>query len=224
MIRSSEYYPKGNHINELFMGKKSLGHACPSGLFYLHIPKTGGTTIEDSICSRNIRYPTSTEAETALGIGHCGGAGDSNKRCEHLFLNEYTPDAKRTFSTIRDPYERFVSEANYRKMNSLDELIYECNSVSRKQHSDLYAHCSPQTSFVGKNGELVDDLFLTENIDKELPEYLSRWGEGSLSKHQQVSQKRFTVDDLLPHHRKWIENKYASDFSLVRSLSEKNES
>lgn len=120
---------------------------------------------------------------------------------------------------MRNPYDRFVSEANYRtgiNSISLQQRIEVCKNATAHTNHDLFAHCRPQTDFVGINGDKVDHLFLM--FDDGVEAFLHKHGYtlANISKHSHVSEKKWAAADLTKAQREWIEATYADDFNLLR--------
>lgn len=190
-----------------------------NNLFFVHIPKTGGTTIEDSICTRDQLYSSPEHIEKLFGYkGICESR-------THLLLKEQrklSPNGLKdaiTFSVMRDPYERFISEANMRG-NSFDKQIEVCEKASPYKNFNNFAHCRPQVDYVGKYGELVDYIFLTENIDTDVKDFLKKYGYDLIGKRRRKADDatKLTVEDLTDKHKKWIEDKYADDIMLYNAI------
>lgn len=117
---------------------------------------------------------------------------------------------------MRNPYDRFVSEANYRTgRRSLQEQMDICKNATAHTNHDLFAHCRPQTDFVGINGDKVDHLFLM--FDDGVEAFLHKHGYtlANISKHSHVSEKKWAAADLTKEQREWIEATYADDFNLL---------
>ena len=80
-------------------------------LLYIHIPKTGGTSIEDSLKKHDIevgRFKSSMENVELI----------NNVKCEYwhippknmkISFNDYN-----VFTVIRNPYQRFISEYKHK--------------------------------------------------------------------------------------------------------------
>lgn len=192
-------------------------NVCPgSNLFFVHIPKNGGGTVEQSICPMKDRYTTKTRVQKELGFNKV------NFLASHLLLDEQTrfsPNGLKdsiTFAMMRNPYDRFVSEANYRKgRKSLQEQVEICKNATTQTNHDIFAHCRPQTDFVGVNGDKVDYLFLMfDGVERFLQKH--GYKLANISKYSHVSEKRWVAADLTKGQREWIEATYADDFNLLR--------
>lgn len=191
---------------------------CPAtNLFFVHIPKTGGGTVEQSICPMEHRYSTKLRIATELGYANV------NHKASHMLLDEnrrLSSDGLKgavTFAMLRNPYDRFVSEANYRKeCYSLQQQIEVCKNATLNADHDHFSHCRPQTDYVGINGDKVDHLFL---MFDGMQEFLLKHGYqlANLSVGSHVSVKRWSAADLTAEQREWIERVYAADFALLRS-------
>ena len=101
-----------------------------SNLFFVHIPNTGGgNAVEAAMapsCSREDRYPRRFLVERMLPIKGVGKLGAHLLLEEQRLLSPTGLHGARTFAIVRDPYERFVVEANRQKRRSLQEQINVC--------------------------------------------------------------------------------------------------
>lgn len=191
-----------------------------SDLFFLHVPKTGGGTMELLLPPLEKRYPKISVPSERFGYKNVSGSWEV---APHLFLEEYDQlgylDGRETFSIVRDPFERFVSEANFRKRDSLDQQMQICEEATPFDNHDDFMHCLPQTDIVGSVDDLeVDNLFLTERIDDEVLEFLKERGVTSETRasapKNHASEKKFSVENLSDEHREWIKSKYKKDIEL----------
>ena len=200
--------------------------ACPdSKLFFVHIPKTGGGTVEDTICKRDVRYAGRLAAETRFKYTGVNKPASHMLLSEQRLLSENGLRGARTFSIVRDPFARFVSEANFRR-KSLEHQKRICETAEQPswfftQSHDIFAHCRPQVDFVGKHGELVDDIFTTEEIDGRLLQYLRLHMANpslQLASRSHVSNPVHTIKDLTQSQKSWLRYHYAADFELYTEL------
>ena len=87
-------------------------------LLFVHIPKTGGTTIEremDCVCS-------------SKGYGVKAGKAMQHYTCNEYHKNVPFTDDYWKFSIVRNPYSRFISDFFYNKerlrVNFFDVIIF----------------------------------------------------------------------------------------------------
>jgi len=202
--------------NDDDVGRTGTSACSDTGLFFVHIPKTGGGTIEDTICARDVRYAGRSAVEAYFNYRGVNRPGSHCLLAEQRLLSVDGLHGARTFSVIRNPYARFVSEANFRR-TSLEQMMLICQTAQQADAHDLHAHCRPQVDFVGKRGELVDDIFATEEIDGRLLEYLRFHAANPglvLTSRSHVSTATHAVEDLTEGQRAWLRSRYAADFAL----------
>lgn len=185
-----------------------------SNLFFVHIPKNGGATVEKSMCPQNERYPTAELVKKRFNYEKM------NKPLSHLTADEYRTFSRdklenaTTFAILRDPYERFVSEAQYNRL-TFNEQMWKCQRASPHEHHDVFAHCRPQVDYVGLRGEKVDKIF---HIDRyhEVRKFLNDHGHVIAKSHNRSETPSKDLVQMLPKHvRSWIESTYAQDFRLL---------
>tara|TARA_Y100000389_G_scaffold37455_2_gene31799 strand:- start:1549 stop:2151 length:603 start_codon:yes stop_codon:yes gene_type:complete len=140
-------------------------------ILFVHIPKTGGTTIEIQMGARPANM-TSWNIQAGYGW-------PNNKAIQHYTCKEYQiykPDIYKEywkFSIVRHPFNRFISDMNMNpvlKNKDIDIAIsFVENIVINKLYNDnlYYDHFKPQTDFIydEENNLLVDKLFRYEEFN-----------------------------------------------------------
>ena len=154
---------------------------------FIHIPKAGGTSIEELLCdfplfkhlliNKYNWYGNIKNNEISYELDHSTMAYLKNN-CKY-FDNTYY-----SFTIVRNPYARLVSEYHYCKYqytrlikntNSFKEFILEIKEnfdyiKKNKEKKHLYvSHYLPQYMFTHnyKKKKIVDDIFKLENIQNE---------------------------------------------------------
>ena len=179
-------------------------------LLFVHIPKTGGTSIESQM--------------GALNKKGCGYGITKGKAMQHYTVNEcreHFPitDDYWSFSIVRDPYTRFVSDYHWNKghckCKSVDEFLCLAERVVK---GDLYSenvyydHFMPQHKFLCdvSGNVLVDRVFRFEifkDISSEprlkIINTNTKRNKGSSNKIQLNEEQKSRVRQL-----------YAKDFEL----------
>lgn len=143
-------------------------------ILFIHIPKTGGTTIEELF-----RKNDSERVYSSIGIG------DTNRilpppfdrvSLQHQFyttilkfknkLGVIFDDKLRIFSIVRDPYRRIISDMMFLNIinpDSTPEKVFECmkNYVIAEKYDN---HNVPQYKFItDKQGNLIPEINILRN-------------------------------------------------------------
>lgn len=153
-------------------------------ILFIHIPKTGGTTIEELF-----RKNDSERLYSSIGIG------DTNRilpppfdrvSLQHQFyttiltfkhkLGVVFDDKLRIFSIVRDPYRRIISDMMFLNIVnpvSTPEKVFECmkNYVIAEKYDN---HNVPQYKFItDKQGNLIPeiDIFRNETLNDDMQKF-----------------------------------------------------
>jgi hypothetical protein len=112
---------------------------------FIHIPKTAGTTIEKYI-------GTATLEE---GWQNCYDSP------QHRFASEYPKNNYFTFTVVRNPYDRIISEYHWRNVDE-DVNDFVERAIYTADNPEWDRHILPQSNFVDVDGVKV---FKYENIN-----------------------------------------------------------
>lgn len=199
-------------------------------LIFVHIPKTGGSTIESSSIFNDARKYHAVGAHSSIGEmrWHTVGRGLSN------------PDGSSDFtaiSVIRHPCTRFISAVNYMKngrANKGDKVVARhfdiigkglginawVAAVKAKGNMDAVklrsVHFRDMTSFLiyGHEELGVDELFCQEQFD-EVAEWLhSRFPVFPRTPPSKLKENHVSCSDLDEETRLFIEQSYALDYCV----------
>lgn len=183
-------------------------------LFFIHIPKCGGTSIEDT-------FP---EKRKYIGYGIF-----RNKALHHINFTEasiiYTKkwEEYTTFAIVRNPLDRFISDFNfinfcYKKNNiktlTINEYLDRAQNILNGKTFDIYDdHFYLQSSFIfNKNNKLmVEHLFKLEEI-KKIKDFLSKYDLELLHKNKNKNNDKVILS------KKQLEkfyNLYKKDYELL---------
>lgn len=138
------------------------------GIGFIHIPRTGGGTIERII--------------GAFENNSCGYGINDNKAQHHFTIQESINKWKflenyAFYSLIRNPVDRFVSEylwceargLGYKSGQNIDEFINSVSQIVKEKRFNetiYHDHFIPQVYFLINNNKIaVDHIFLFDELD-----------------------------------------------------------
>ena len=184
----------------------------PPQLHFIHIPKTGGTSIENAGKKHNINW------------GRFYDYNDRKYNCS-IWHQPTQPEYKsnNTFCVVRNPYTRMISEYHYSqgtfnncKQNTPNRLThfkkwlkkYANNYKNNK--SALDCHLIPQTEYT----QHCDHILRFENLEKEVNQLFKQYDLDyiTLSKDNQTKKKCLKLSDLDKECKDIIYTLYKSDF------------
>jgi len=197
-----------------------------SKIIFLHIPKTGGTTIEKVICpnqSLNIKpnYLTLYGWDDQYGWLNHLTLDQIIKIYPNLDLNEYA-----AFMVVRNPWDRLVSEYHWKSSISglqipfieYVRLLYigETKVIQKYYKSPMAfeQHIQPQSKYILHSNKVVVKILRFENFERELIDTLKKYGvkinslpktRTSIHAHYTYYYNRFTynmvgnlyIDDII---------------------------
>lgn len=189
-------------------------------LIFVHIPKTGGTSVEEHLKLSHIN----------TGLGLIRNFDEQNMKALHhftwldyqKFLGQDVFHKYTTFSIVRNPVERCISEYywtpldfGYKNGRLFDDFLSNVERIVKEKrfYDSLYHdHFQTQTSYVmDKNNKLmVDKLFRFEDFE-EVERFLSKYCDSKLSK---VNKRSENVEKIKPSKEQIqrIEKIYHIDF------------
>jgi hypothetical protein len=144
-------------------------------ILFIHIPKTGGTVIENKLKNKYKECLYSGETNNKLPHPYC------NKSLQHQLystiykyknkLNINFKDLK-LFAVVRNPFDRIISDLfhfNLIQSNYTSNQVYNVIINNYLDRNDLDNHNIPQYKFVtDEKGELIKNIkiFKTEKLNK----------------------------------------------------------
>jgi len=148
-------------------------------LLFVHIPKTGGTVIEDAI-KKNNKYGKQT-----LYSGPRNSilpAPFSSYSLQHQFYStiynhrdklNVNFDNIKVFAVVRNPYDRIISDLLFYKIiksNANPEEVYNAINSNYIKSTNIDNHNTPQYKYVtDENGNLIESIkiFYTETLNND---------------------------------------------------------
>lgn len=201
-------------------------------ILFIHIPKTGGISIERALLTAN-----DTKRFPRADLNILFGDVEKNKKMpyQHLTMGQIFNDFKFDeidtfdfiFCVVRNPYERVISEINWLKcdidnyFNDLEKNILRVRAEGYS--SEVDTHVLTQYSYIDKFEDRIkiykfedglrkifDDLEII--LDKKIPDV-----------HENLSKKTYTKENLLPNYKKIINIHYKVDFEKFNYEYENND-
>ena len=144
-------------------------------LLFIHIPKTGGTIIEDCIKTHTTQTLYTKWTNNLLDFPY------NKKSLQHQFyIIIYKFRSKldvdfnniKIFSIVRNPYDRIISDLLWWQLIKKDftaEQVYNIIKSNYLYRDDLDSHNEPQYKFiVDENSELIKNIkiFHTETLNE----------------------------------------------------------
>lgn len=125
----------------------------------MHIPKTGGTSIEVALCNANYERLLWNNRGPRLLLVSPQHYHNKILNQLNLIISGYK------FTVVRDPIDRIISEGLYRKIRDIDAFIFFSLFVYRWFPRFLDNHIRPQSHFlipginIFKFEDGIDDVF-----------------------------------------------------------------
>lgn len=191
---------------------------------FVHIPKTGGQSIEHMFLKA---HGLDWHTRDALLLRENRDASQGPARLAHMFAGEYHSfghitreafDEYYRFTTVRDPYDRIISEFNYRphEHKTIRDFVA---SLPKNIRSDRRRHVLPQARFLMDEDEqlLVNDVLRFENLAEEIKKVFVRLPElgGELEHINSSRRKRMKRADLDAADIAFITELFEDDFRLL---------
>lgn len=170
---------------------------------FLHIPKTGGSSIEKEFKIRGDKPVFFSE------ITYLNGHSPQHTTYNELKSWNLIPDDFTVFTVVRHPYERFVSEYNYRQTEdwreSLEDFSKRFLGMFRNEYDwdNHHLSCSQFLKF----SENVKILRF-ENLKEDFKN-LTGW---ELIQHEMKKEKIITLADLTDEIKEKIYSVWKEDF------------
>lgn len=193
-------------------------------LRFIHIPRTGGTAIEEAGLKINRRWG---KYDPAFRLGWV----NSKIRCNYWHYPQSI--AGPLFAVVRNPYERLISEFRYQQqeiseysaINLNKWVINKLPQIEPKPYIDA-GHFIPQAEYV----KYCNHVLLYENIQDDFDALMDKYQltRVKLERQHGIGDRRrelpnvpihyLTQDDLDANVKEMILKQYAEDFELWNVL------
>ncbi len=158
---------------------------------FFHIPRCGGTSIEEAFAlqKHDSLFGTAIVRDQTIAVHHM----TAQNLLDADLLDRRTFDAYFKFTVVRDPFDRMASDYRWQRRHDyhgefarltfqqyLDraETVVQEETYLERRH---YDHFRPMLDYCLYDGELmVDDILRLENIDLDIERLRPRLGDGQL--------------------------------------------
>ena len=207
---------KCDDIIDITLMKKSL--------LFIHIPKTGGTYIENEFLKNGYL------------VGQYFKRGSfyiNSYRCNKWhtppkYLNEIDFDKYIVFTVIRDPISRFLSEVNYNKFPYYyRDKITDVNtfiSTYFKNNEIIYdgdCHLVPQIEYLyDKRGKRIENILKQENLNEDLDKFIKKYNLDIVLSYSKDNEKKknYTLNDISYENIVLLKKEYRNDIDLIKYI------
>lgn len=191
-------------------------------VLYIHIPKTGGSSIEDYYMLKGV-------PKAAL-LGDVKGLRHTLQHCTYIeYVDMYSTQdisVMKKVAAVRNPYTRVISDLfywSYISPNYTPEKVFE---VLKLQYIDLYKkdsqykdnHVRPQTDFlVDKDNKMISNLHIlrTETLTRDMHQYgytdFNQSTNTNISKISESEYMKYLNTDSI----RLINTTYERDFKML---------
>ncbi len=209
-------------INIFFTNKRLLTESVNNDLVFMHIPKTGGTTIEDIGKKNNYNFGKFDERLRKLSTQTCNFWHEPPDK---LKTNIYKNNP--SFTIVRNPYDRIISEYNYQckianRQPNAQELnkFIQINLHNNMESTKYDCHLLPQSRYIKiySNGTSdIDHILKLENLKQDFDKLAVQYGLNFSinNKHNSTDniKNRVTKEDLTSESIQLINIAYNDDFN-----------
>jgi hypothetical protein len=189
-----------NRLGRIKLSLRSLKYHYFDGFVFIHINKTGGSSIEKAL---NIPFEHKTAREKIQEMGQ--------SRWNKKF----------SFAVVRNPWDKVVSHYHYRvktnqtklRENSIEftEWVKRSYGVQDEYYYDIPKMFMPQVEWIVDNqGKIVvDKIMHFENLENEFNEVLEILGKKAALPHEKKSNRlnyrEYYNNETIEIIRKWFQ-------------------
>lgn len=191
---------------------------------FVHVPKTAGQSIE-AVFLDDLGLDWERRGGLLLRYNADRAAGP--ERLAHLFAREYVARGHvteaefgryLTFAVVRDPYDRAVSEFNFRAGAGHATLRDFISAIPDDPYDDRWRHVCPQADYVmdcGGEQMLIAELIRFETLAEDWARLSRRvFGAPCALAVRNRSETRLRAAELSRADLDFIAERYEADFRL----------
>jgi hypothetical protein len=175
-------------------------------MYFLHIPKTAGTSISNALLEANV-------------LTSCIGTYPLHNSMRDIVNPDFS---KPIVTCIRNPYDRFYSMYRYfirhiGKLNmSLDEYAYHYKSTYHDAH---YYHHTQMYYITIDDKLIVTDILLFENLKKDWITFCKKYNLNLKLYHsRQIEREPIEYSDLM---KSVVDEMFPDDIVLWKLISDR---
>jgi len=188
-------------------------------VYFIHIPKNAGTSIEELFKKNGINVGRYFKDEDPIDL-ICSKFHIPPKLMKTINFKNYI-----TFCIVRDPIDRLVSEFNYlykydARVKNIDINEYVKKYLNNTQiYEQFDCHLVPQVDYIFDSyGNKVENILQFNNLKNDLVKFISKYNlkiDINKLEFDNQSVKKFKRTDLNPESLKIIREYYKDDFKLI---------
>jgi hypothetical protein len=178
-------------------------------LYFVHIPKNAGTTVEEMFKQYNIELGKYKINKTDL---FCSEWHIPPKYNKNINFKNYI-----TFCIVRDPIDRIVSEANFKNVDDINIFIKKY--LQFKPNYSFDCHLLPQTEYIyDYYGNKIENILQFNNFKYDIENFIKKYKLNItyVDTFQNISNKKFTISDINNENLLLIKEYYKDDFKLIK--------
>jgi len=176
-------------------------------ILFLHIPKTGGTSVDDYFSKK-----FKVELNPACLCRRLPGSSFPLEQLTYKQVMRFVKDKVRVLTVVRNPYERIVSDLFFRgkiKQDSSKDKVYSLLKKHIEENNEN--HCIPQYEFI--QGAPNVCILHTETLTEDM----RRIGYSDFNEKANVNKSKVNYYDYLNDNSiRLINSYYDKDFELFK--------
>lgn len=188
-------------------------------ILFIHIPKTGGTSIENYFCDK-LNISRKKNLHRLFGVVKRCGIAYPLQHCTINDISKILPtinlDTTKIMTIVRNPYHRILSALFWRKCINTNsnqmQVQFQIQLFLQSSHWDN--HNWPQYLFLIKDGKINDNIIIMKT--ETLQEQMQNYGYDDFDKNNNVTHRNKIdyMTFLSDFSKKIIYDFYEQDFIL----------
>ena len=213
-VKNTYYKLENKYYDKEYFGESN------SKILYIHIPKTGGTSIEQALESNNMYLPYNYDL--LLGKQLCRSLYHEPLYNLNINFNDYI-----CFVTVRKPFDRFISNVkwinhemkgkNIVKITTLEETINELEEINEANKSlfETDCHYVKQVKYLYDiYGNKCPNIIRMENMQEDMDRFFKKYGLNPIKIERYNSTQDKEDIELTKDQKLIIYKYYKEDFDF----------